>query len=166
HGASLHAPPAAEGTNDAAGRNTVRRRAADARGRPRAHEPPEAPHARRAVARSRADPRGHDLQDDRRDQRRGDADPPRGAERGARARGRPPRVRARDGQRRAEGHRQGAAQLARRAARLPRDVTQPRGVEAFYRGLDLENSALIGAIKDLTPAQLALEIAPDWPIWA
>jgi len=45
-------------------------------------------------------------------------------------------------------------------------VTEPRGVEAFYRGLDLENAALIGAIKDLTPAQLALEVAPDWPVWA
>jgi uncharacterized damage-inducible protein DinB len=45
-------------------------------------------------------------------------------------------------------------------------VSEPRGVEAFYRGLDLENAALIGAIRDLTPEQLALPIAPGVPIWA
>jgi uncharacterized damage-inducible protein DinB len=46
-------------------------------------------------------------------------------------------------------------------------VTEPRGVEAFYRGWDLGNAALIGAIRDLTPAQLALPVgSADWPIWA
>ncbi len=46
-------------------------------------------------------------------------------------------------------------------------MTEPRGVEAFYRGWDLENAALIGAIRDLTPVQLALAIgSDDWPIWA
>lgn len=45
-------------------------------------------------------------------------------------------------------------------------MTEPRGVEAYYRGWDLLNAALIGAIRDLTPQQLALEIAPQWPIWA
>jgi uncharacterized damage-inducible protein DinB len=45
-------------------------------------------------------------------------------------------------------------------------VTEPRGVEAFYRGLHLENAALIAAIKDLTDVQLQLPIAPDVPIWA
>ena len=43
-------------------------------------------------------------------------------------------------------------------------MTEPRGVEAFYHGLDLVNAALIGAIKDLTPAQL--QLPPGLPIWA
>jgi uncharacterized damage-inducible protein DinB len=46
-------------------------------------------------------------------------------------------------------------------------VTEPRSVEAFYRGWHLANAALIGAIKDLTPQQLALPVGSDtWPIWA
>ena len=46
-------------------------------------------------------------------------------------------------------------------------MTEPRGVEAFYRGWHLGNAALIGAIKDLTPAQLALPVGSEtWPIWA
>jgi uncharacterized damage-inducible protein DinB len=46
-------------------------------------------------------------------------------------------------------------------------VTEPRGVEAFYRGLHLENAALIAAIKDLTPEQLGLPVGSvEWPIWA
>ena len=44
-------------------------------------------------------------------------------------------------------------------------MTEPPGVEAFYRGWDLENAALIGAIRDLTPEQLALEGATGWKIW-
>jgi uncharacterized damage-inducible protein DinB len=44
-------------------------------------------------------------------------------------------------------------------------VSGPRGVEPFYRGLHLENAALIAAIKDLTPEQLQLELAPGVPIW-
>jgi uncharacterized damage-inducible protein DinB len=46
-------------------------------------------------------------------------------------------------------------------------VTEPRGVEAFYFGWHLVNAALIGAVRGLTPQQLALPIgSDDWPIWA
>jgi uncharacterized damage-inducible protein DinB len=46
-------------------------------------------------------------------------------------------------------------------------VTEPRGVEPFYRGFHLENAALVAAITDLRPDQLALPVGSEtWPIWA
>src|SRR5437667_5008413 len=122
-GAGVRALSAPQGAREAARGHAVRWRAADGRDRTRAHGAPEAPHARRAVPRPRADPRGNDLSRVRGDQPAGDADPPRRAERHEGARDRAPRVRARDRERGPARHRQGAPRVARRAARLPRYVT-------------------------------------------
>ena len=61
----LRAVPAAEGARGAEGGHDVRRRAADARDRPRADGPAEAAAARRAVDGHRADPGRAHLRDDR-----------------------------------------------------------------------------------------------------
>ena len=79
-----------------AGRDAVGRRAADARDRPRAHVATAGAAARRAVARSRPDPRPADLRDHPRDQGAGHDDPARRAERAPGAVDRRPRLRPPD----------------------------------------------------------------------
>ena len=74
-------------------RDALGRRAADARARARAHEPPAAPPPRRAVARARADDRARVLPDRPRAQREG------GAHRARRRAGRADRARRRRGAR-------------------------------------------------------------------
>ncbi len=62
--------PRLQGARAANRRHALRRRAADARDRPRADEQAEVPHARRAFARHRAAAREDDFREDRRDQPR------------------------------------------------------------------------------------------------
>ena len=84
----LRALPEARRAQEPEGGDDVRRRAADVRDRSRADGPAEAAHARRAVDGPRADLRREDLRDHPGDQRAGDSDPARRAERadGARRR--------------------------------------------------------------------------------
>ena len=72
--------PDASGTEQAAGGDAVRRRAADACDRQGAHVAAPASAAGRTVARTGADHRQQDIQDHQGDQRAGDDDPARGAE--------------------------------------------------------------------------------------
>ena len=99
-------------------RHALRRRAADARDRPRPHGRPAAAAARRAEPRARAAPRPGDLPRDRAHQPGGrDDDPPRRAERAPGPLRRAPRLRARDRPHRARGRREGASSRTRRSAR-------------------------------------------------
>ena len=47
------------------------------------------------------------------------------------------------------------------------DVTTALTIAPLYHGWDLQNEALIAALRRLTPEQLALSVgSPIWPIWA
>jgi uncharacterized damage-inducible protein DinB len=45
-------------------------------------------------------------------------------------------------------------------------VTTASTIAPLYLGWDLINERLIGALRGLTPEQLALSVVPTWPIWA
>src|SRR5215212_4227734 len=119
-GPRVRAVPAPGRAPGAEGGHDVRRRAADARDRPRADGQPADPAARRALDGDLANPHRAHLRDDRGDQQAGHDDPAGGAERELRARGLPARLRARD--------REG-----RHVRRLRLAADQPRSPEGVPR---------------------------------
>ena len=110
----LRALPAPGGASHAEGGHALRRRAADGRDRASADGAAEAAPARRAVDGARADLRREDLRDRGGDQRAGNSDPARRAERADGARRGESRLRARDrGESRSRGRRRSCATTSR-----------------------------------------------------
>ena len=146
------AVPAPPGAHRPARRHAVRRRAADARDRARAHGRAAPAPARRAVARPRADPRRAGLRDDQGDQRPGHHGPARRAERAPGAVDRPPRLRPAD-------RRGRAVRLARRRCARTRWCARPTSARISPSNHGVDETASDGTGRGPAPVTDAARAA-------